>query len=444
MKKKILVVCQRFWPEHRKINEICDGLKKRDCRVDVLCGRPIRADGRFYPGYGAFKPGREEHGGMQIFRAPEVRRKSSTGAGIFFSHISFFITGWFRSFSLSRNRYDRVFIYQLSPLTMAAGGFNVAKRQGIPVILYCASLWPFTILKELDVNSTLLKKLITGFSNRYYRRADRIIAPTEKIRDYFIKELEIPASRVTCVPLFPSEIYENEQRKRWVMEKYSGSFNILCTGMASSEQDWKLVFDCGEMLGRAGIRDVRFIVTGNGRRLDALKKQAEKRHLSDTFFFEEVNDISGLSKFVFVADVFLDCTKPEFMDEYYVPDRITDLMAAGRPVIAASAGGIKSIISEAKCGYCSEPGDTKGLFDVIMRLYRLTLQQLEELGKNAAEYQREHFDRDKNIDAMLKIILEKKPRTGGGAFEAEDSVITYGREEIEEILPAGTEEKDRE
>ena len=436
MKKKILVVCQRFWPEHRKINEICEGLTDRDCKVDVLCGRPVQPDGNYFPGYGPFKPRTEEHGGLNIYRAAEVRRSGSTGINIFLNCISFFITGWFRSFSLSRNRYDRVFIYQLSPLTMASGGFRVARKQGVPVTLYCASLWPHSILREMDIHSALLRKFITTFSNRYYRKADRIIAPTEKIRDYFIKELEIPAGRVLYVPLFPSKIFEKEKMDRWVMEKYSGSFNILCIGETAAEQDWKTVFECGERLRRAGIRDVRFIITGAGHKFESLHRQADKRHLGDSFFFEEVGNMSELSKYVFIADVFLECTKPEYIDEYYVPDRIINLMSAGRPIISMAGEKIKALVQAAGCGFCTEPGSPSGLFDVIMRLYRLTLEELEELGKNAVAYQREHFDRNKNIDAMLEIMLEKKRNGSDAAAGEQGSVIAYGREEIEEILPS--------
>ena len=440
MKKKILVVCQRFWPEHQKINEICEGLKERDCKVDVLCGRPVRPNGSFYPGYGAFRPREEEHNDLHIYRAAEIRKTGSTGLNIFFSHISFFITSWFRSFSLSRNRYDRIFIYQLSPLTMASGGFRIAKRQGVPVTLYCASLWPFSILRELDVHSAVLKKLITSFSRSYYRRADRIIAPTEKIQEYFIKELEIPAGRVLYVPPFPSETYENKVRDRWVMEKYSGSFNIFCAGGTSDEQDWKTILECGEMLRRAGIRDVRFMITGAGRRLELLRRQAEKRHLGDSFYFEETDDISEISKYLFVADVFLECTKLEFIDEYYIPDLLIDLMSVGRPLITTSGEQTKAMVADAGCGFSAEPGNAKSLFDVIMRLYRLSFEELEKLGENASAYQKEHFDRDKNTDAMLEIMLEKKYAEQDGGKGS--SVIAYGREEIEEILPS--EEKKEE
>ena len=65
MDKRILVVCQRFWPENNQINDICEGFIERGYEVDVLCGQPNYPSGEFYKGYNSFGPGKEEHGKLQ-------------------------------------------------------------------------------------------------------------------------------------------------------------------------------------------------------------------------------------------------------------------------------------------------------------------------------------------------------------------------------------------
>ena len=62
--KKILVVCQHFWPESFRINDICDYLVENDCEVDVLCGIPNYPKGQFYEGYSYFRNRRQVHRGV--------------------------------------------------------------------------------------------------------------------------------------------------------------------------------------------------------------------------------------------------------------------------------------------------------------------------------------------------------------------------------------------
>ncbi|MGH7238657.1 MAG: glycosyltransferase family 4 protein, partial [Candidatus Saccharimonadales bacterium] len=60
-KKRVLVICQHFWPEAFRINDICDFLREKDCEIEVLCGIPNYPRGRFFDGYGWFKRRKEIH-----------------------------------------------------------------------------------------------------------------------------------------------------------------------------------------------------------------------------------------------------------------------------------------------------------------------------------------------------------------------------------------------
>ena len=45
---KILIVSQYFWPEHFRVNEITEFLRKKKCDVDILTGLPNYPDGKEY------------------------------------------------------------------------------------------------------------------------------------------------------------------------------------------------------------------------------------------------------------------------------------------------------------------------------------------------------------------------------------------------------------
>ena len=48
---RILVVSQYFWPEHFRVNEITEFLRKKKCDVDILTGVPNYPDGKVFQKY---------------------------------------------------------------------------------------------------------------------------------------------------------------------------------------------------------------------------------------------------------------------------------------------------------------------------------------------------------------------------------------------------------
>src|SRR5688500_7786804 len=88
-KPRVLVVCQHFWPESFRVNDICDFLVEKGCTVDVLCGIPNYPEGKFFAGYGFFKNTKQRHNGVNIRRVWEVPRGTNTNFRVFLNYMSF-------------------------------------------------------------------------------------------------------------------------------------------------------------------------------------------------------------------------------------------------------------------------------------------------------------------------------------------------------------------
>ena len=129
MKKdpKILVICQHFWPESFRINDICDFFIEKGCSVDVLCGIPNYPKGRFFPGYSYIRKRKQTHNGINIRRVFEIPRGNNSNLRIFLNYISFPIASLFHIPRLLTKKYDKIFIYQLSPVMMSIAGILVGK-----------------------------------------------------------------------------------------------------------------------------------------------------------------------------------------------------------------------------------------------------------------------------------------------------------------------------
>ncbi|MCF0143175.1 MAG: glycosyltransferase, partial [Parasporobacterium sp.] len=241
MSKKILVVCQHYWPENFRLNDIVDGFIERGCQVDVLCGQPNYPTGQFVEGYSTFKPKFEKHGEVNVYRTMEIKRGSNSNLRIFLNYMCYPIASWFRVASLKNNKYDSIFIYELSPVMMAFAGYRLSRLTGIPVTMYVLDLWPHNLYSVLDIQSPTLKKILAAVSARQYRKAHHLITVSDRARQYFERELDIPAHRITCIPQCPEKLYETPIVDHTLLDKYAGSFNIVFTGNVSPAQSFETV-----------------------------------------------------------------------------------------------------------------------------------------------------------------------------------------------------------
>ena len=115
---KVLVVCQYFYPEEFKVNELVEGLVKRGNEVTVLTGKPTYPRGPYPKGYEFYGVQEEEYKGAKVIRVPEMTRGKGGIVGVVRSLLSFFISStWYAKHH--KIEADAILCFQLSPVTMA-------------------------------------------------------------------------------------------------------------------------------------------------------------------------------------------------------------------------------------------------------------------------------------------------------------------------------------
>ena len=154
---RILVVCQHYYPENFQITPICEQLVSDGYDVTVLTGLPNYPEGEVLKEY---KRGHRDEiiNGVHVIRCFEIGRKK----GIFhlaINYISFCLSSMIKVGNI-RGEYDLVFSYQLSPILMTLPARKYAKRNHIPLFLYCCDLWPESLKVYIKSEKNLLFKLM--------------------------------------------------------------------------------------------------------------------------------------------------------------------------------------------------------------------------------------------------------------------------------------------
>jgi colanic acid biosynthesis glycosyl transferase WcaI len=112
--------------------------------------------------------------------------------------------------------------------------------------------------------------------------------------------------------------------------------------------------------------EVRFVFTGGGAQLDAVKSAAP-----ENAEFRPYVALDRLSESLSSADAHLVSLKPE-LEGLIVPSKFYGILAVARPVlfIGAHDGELARLIERYGCGIVIEPGDVEGLVRAIGTLAR--------------------------------------------------------------------------
>ena len=164
---KILIVTQYFYPENFRINDICLGLKERGHLVTVLTGKPNYPSGKFYRGYNFFNKNFEKWNGINVYRSNLILRGNGNAINLFLNYFSFALLSSIRLFFI-RSKFDKIFIFAPSPITVGIPGIVASKFFKAKVVLWVHDLWPESIRIAGGINNKFALSLVNLMTKSIY------------------------------------------------------------------------------------------------------------------------------------------------------------------------------------------------------------------------------------------------------------------------------------
>jgi len=407
-KKRILVVSQHFWPESFRINDICDSFVEQGYDVEVLCGIPNYPKGQFFDGYGLFKNKRQTINGIKVRRCFEIKRGKNTSIRIFLNYISFPFFSIFSLPYLFRQKYDKIFLFQTSPVMMSLAGVLLGKIKKIETTMYVLDLWPENLYSVLKIRNGLLRKLAYWSSTWYYRNTDKLIANSQKLMGILKERTKKEDSHIAFIPQFCEKIYEATIENEELNKRFSNTFNLVYAGNISPAQSFETVMEAASLLKVQGYNNIAWIIVGDGMSRKWLESEVQQKELGDRFTFIGHVPIEEIPKYTSIADGLFAClTKTDLLDAT-IPAKVFSYYAAGRPLVLAMDGEIQQIVQESGAGYIVDSGDAVGLADTVAKLYNTNKDERYKMGENAQEYYFKHFERNLNMEKLIGFIFDEQ------------------------------------
>ena len=86
---KITIVCQYFYPEEFKVNDLAEEWVKRGHNVTVLTGKPNYPKGKILNGYKFWGIQEEDYKGARVIRVPLIPRGNGGGIRLALNYLSY-------------------------------------------------------------------------------------------------------------------------------------------------------------------------------------------------------------------------------------------------------------------------------------------------------------------------------------------------------------------
>lgn len=404
MKKRLLIISQYFYPEQFRINDLCKEWVRRGYDVTVVTGLPNYPTGKFFKGYSWIKKRKEEYEGIHIIRLPLIPRGNSS-LMLALNYISFVISGWFWS-RFTKIEADKIFIFEVSPMTQALLGVWYKKRKKIPCYIYVQDLWPENVEIVTGIHNRKIIRAIDKMVDYIYKNCNVIFATSPS----FVKRIEEresawknKKSKVRYWPQYAEEFYKPVPRKRIPDMPEDDSFKIVFTGNIGYAQGLDILPKAAAIL-KEKVVNCSFIIIGDGRYKEILEKEIRSADVQDMFHMLGRKKPEEIPAYLAWCDVAFISFADNPLFEMTIPAKLQSYMACGIPIIAAASGETKRIVREAECGMVCELGNAKALAESIYSMAKTGFEILEEMSKEACRYYCREFNRANLLDRIGKYL----------------------------------------
>ena len=402
---KMLVITQYYFPEQFKINDICETLVKKGHTIQVLTGLPNYPKGIIFDEYKQGKNRIETINGVHIERSYLVGR----GTGVIrlaLNYLSFMFSSSIKALFM-KERYDVVFVYQLSPVFMAFAGLVYKWKNKVPLYLYCLDLWPESLKVNLKNEKSLIYRSVSFISKLIYEKCDKIGVTSKPFIGYLSDKHGVSLDKIHYLPQHGYDMFSSPDE---FYVEHSG-INISYFGNIGKAQD----FDCLIRNIKEVDKDIYFHIVGDGSEFERLKQMVSQYHLNHRIKLHGYMKKDELTALYQTTDICFLSLKPDSLIGDTLPSKMIEYLSVGKPVLAYAGGSIKELIEEAECGYCVDFGKDEEFVDKINLLARHRSQR-ESFGRNGRVYFEERFTKQhfiSNLEIQLYDLI------GGSKYVSE-------------------------
>jgi colanic acid biosynthesis glycosyl transferase WcaI len=395
-KPRLLVLNQYYWPgveaTAQLLTELCEALGE-DIDVTVITG--------VLHGH-EHEPRRLRRNGVEIVRVSSTSFERSRLFARAANYATYLAYALLRGL---RGRRPDVVLCMTDPPIVADIALLVARRYRAPLVVISQDVFPEIAVQLKRLENPVLMSLLRGLVSVYLRRADRVVAIGETMRE----RLEAKGARPDRLRVIPNwvdtkRLEPHGKHTWWAREAgFEDKFTVMHSGNVGHAQDLDSLVRAATFL--RDLDDLLIAIIGTGARHAELVALAERLE-ADTVRFAYYQPRHLLAQSLSAADVHVVGLAPGLAG-YVVPSRLYGILAVGRPVIVAADAESETaqVVEEVGCGIVVPPGRPELLARAIRDAHG-GKYDLDAMGARGRAWVEREADRSVAVRRYRDLLLE--------------------------------------
>jgi glycosyltransferase involved in cell wall biosynthesis len=401
---RILLISQYFPPEtggtSNRLLSLAKNFQSAGHEVVVVSEKPNHPEGIIHEEYkGGLFVEREYEGIPVIYTWVHTRPEKT-----FWTRISFYVSFMIMAVvgaMRAKGDFD-VVVASSPPLFVGLAGWAAARMKRAKFVFDVRDLWPEVAVAMGALNNPAAISLAEKVERFIYEQADGITAVTDSFCDY-IEDIVGPGKPMVRVMngTMP-DVFAEDERREELRRTYGWEEKLvlLYAGNLGLAQGLPHILDAA-----AEFKDderVEFVLLGSGPVRDELIARKKELGVDNVRFMDRVS-LPEAAAHMAAADALLVPLGKNPIYQQFIPSKLFDSMAAGRPVLLSVDGEARAILDAAEGGLYYPAEDGTALAENI----RWLLDHPEErkaMGERGRSYARTHCTRAAQADQMIDFV----------------------------------------
>jgi len=395
--KKLLIIGEAFFPEDFIINDLAKEWSEKGYLVEVLTRNPSYPFGKIYPGY-KNKLYQKTHFESilvhRVFVLPGYQKSK------LIKILNYFLFVLFASLValFIGKRFDKVFVYQTGPLTVALPGNLIRIFYKKSLTIWTQDLWPDTVYAYGFKQGRFLGAVLDRLVSFVYNNSDKIAVSCSGFSDKLGGYLKSKKT-IAWVPNWPIITVKASSPKT-----LPGKINFTFAGNIGKVQNLEKVLLGFKVIAKE-YPYAWLNLIGDGSALEDLKLYVSQNEIQNVNFIGR-RPVDEMPDFFEGSDVLLISLVNSPIYEIMIPSKFQTYLNYEKPIFAVMKGEVPKMITDYSIGYCADPDLPTEIELGFKSFLEMKKEELNHMGKNSKKLLERSFTREKNIQQLTALTFE--------------------------------------
>lgn len=279
---------------------------------------------------------------------------------------------------------------------------RAAKKYKLPIVIHIQDIYPESLANKLPIIGPLVNYMLRPLDAWILRNATKVIAISEKMKDYLVRMRNIDPSHIEVVINWQDEQPFLQLHKENITSDKNTPFTFMYLGNIGPVAGCDLLIDA---FGASKNENNRLIIAGSGSMKDNLIKHVSNHNVKNVEFWPVPDGQVPVTQNK--ADILLLPIKKGAASTS-IPSKLPAYMFSAKPIIATvdHDSDTANAIREAGCGWVVEPENPAALAAMMQTVHAIPKDELNVMGLKGRNYALKHFSKHSNLSKLVSIIEE--------------------------------------